>query len=733
MNKYLLIFSLIVNYTITYAQVDTILSINSYVKVDSNKTKPKLNIIADSTDYVSYYTIKADTTNSKLEPKAAIQHPLKLSKTQTFVTFNGLKVILIQNEKFPIVSYTIFFDYYNRVLGEKKGIDNIFYDLWGKSSKYYSAKDIETHKQTTSTKIEVGEKFIYLEGLDRYRLKNLKIISDLALGMSVTDSKFKEEKNRLKSEQYFNSNNNQYISESVGKFLMFGDKHPNGEKTNLNSIDSLSKADLTSFYKTYYNINNSYLVVYGNISLSELKTSVSKYFNKYKKHIIVNGFYPQPYNLRGTEIDFIENYSEDSLSVWMGNVDGLNGLDPKWFLDRAGEELLFRKDDGLIAKEVIRSENISNFSYNYRDMSKFFSIKYKVSEKYVSTSILNSVNVLKQVIEQPVENKLENTDLISTSLKYNLREIYTENLTNPKLVSFFYLKYYLSGINKFLIPNLMGILDTSKQSSITNHLKLRIKPNNLRIVVSGPPQIAVPQLEKLGYPINYYLSNGEPTFPPSLDRVAADSITVNYVLDRYIKTIGGADNLNEVKKLLQWWIVKVNNNTLYIKNKTMLPHYRLSTYSNKNMIVMKSVFNGEYGYIEKSGEINEISNKEFIKLSYEKSIFPIMHYQNDAYVMSVESKIPLQGEDTYKIRVEAPFGEVSFLYFRVSDGLLIRKDIINPKNENTIQKIEYSDFKTFNNIIYPYKINTLINGIETNMTLTQILINDKYIRKKNFK
>jgi len=233
--------------------------------------------------------------------------------------------------------------------------------------------------------------------------------------------------------------------------------------------------------------------------------------------------------------------------------------------------------------------------------------------------------------------------------------------------------------------------------------------------------------------LNYYDQFGVPTFPPSLDREVPDSINVNYVIDRYISARGGEDKLRSVKRLLQWWVVDINNKKLFVKNKYMLPNKRLSTYSNKEIIVLKTVFNGEYGYVEKSGTITEIEGKDFLELSMERSIFPVMYYLDLGYVLTLESQIPLKGEDCYKIRVEAPYGQEQLLYFRIYDGQLVRKESIDMNTGKIVNFTNYSDFKTFEDIIFPYKAEMLIGGKKTTMTLTQIKINDENVRNRNFK
>ncbi|MEN8139064.1 MAG: insulinase family protein [Bacteroidota bacterium] len=675
-----------------------------------------------------FYKLFLNKNYSRPQPPEAEYSSFKLIEAQTFVLTNGIKVILLQNDKLPVVSYKMYFDYNKIFLGSKKGVDLIFRDLWGKSSRSYKENEISEYIDFTAGKLELAEKSIYLEGLEKYKEKNLLLLSDMTLGFKVSDSQFLNSKRKIIDSLKHVEYQNKYISKSVGRNLMFGNNHPVGEFIQISEVDSLSKFDLYDYYNSYYKPNNSYLVVYGDISLRELKRIVNRNFRKYRKGNVINGYYPQPYNIHQTEIDFIENYDSDELSVWMGNVDKLDTYDSNWILGRIGNFILLDEEEGLFRNELVENNTVSNFGYHLRDQGAYFSVTYNAKQDSVATSIEKSLEVVNSVLDDKVP---EGVDL--KSIESKIIDNYINGLSDPQKISDLYLLYYLTGLDKYLVKNLMSVIDTVDFSTVSNVLSNRVKPNKMRVVVSGPPQVAVPQLEKLGYPIIYYDKYAKETFPPSLDRSVPDSVDVNYVLQRYIKVIGGDENLKNIKKLWQWWVMDINNSKLFVKNKYMLPNKRLSTYSNNEVIVLKTVFNGEYGYVERSGEKQNILGEEFMKLSLEKSIFPIMYYQEDGYLMTLESQIPLKGELCYKIRVESPVGEVSLLYFRVSDGYLIKRESIDVKTNKVNNYLDYSDFKTYDNVVFPYKVETLIGGKKSVLTLTQIKINDENVRKRNFK
>jgi len=706
----------------------SLVSIFSFAQTDTTKFEAESPIKRDTSHISKHYKVSIDKDFKRTKPNTAEHKPIKMVEAKTFVLINGLKVILVNNNKLPFTSFKLHFDYSKILLDKKKGVDLVFNELWGKNGTKNKEASINNYKERTGTEISVNSKSIYIGGLSKYKNKNMEILADLAMNFSYTNKQFENTKARISDSLYFASNRNTFIVDAVARKLMFGLNNPVGESFSVKNIDSLKYKDIRDYHNAFFKPNNSYLMVYGDIKMWELKRMVYKYFNKYRKGDVIKGYHPQPYNLPKIEIDFIENYNSDSLSVWMGNVINTSGIDTNWLLERSNNSMLFDEKIGLFSTEFLHKYRIKNIDAKSEHERKYFSIKYDISENDIAESITNSISQLEKInSDTPLDS------LHFSIFKDQISKKYIQNFRNPQKISDLYLMYYITGFGKYLVPNLMEIIDTISIVEINKSLKREVEPKKLRIVVCGKPGIAVPRLEKLGYSIKYYDQFANTAFPPSLDRAVPDSINVNDVISKYISAIGGEDKIKEVKKLLQWWVIDINNTKLYVKNKYMLPNKRLSTYSNKEVIVLKTVFNGEYGYVEKSGMITEFEGTDFLKLSMEKSIFPVMYYNDLGYILSLESQIPLKGEECYKVRAEAPYGLVTLLYFRINDGLLIRKETLSSNSEKIENYTNYSDFKTFNDIIFPYITETLIGGKKTKLTLTQIKINDKNIRNRDFK
>ncbi|MCK5824319.1 MAG: insulinase family protein, partial [Ichthyobacteriaceae bacterium] len=688
------------------------------VRVKKKKVKPIIE---------KWYNIffRKELTNSKPD---TIAHKHSIFKdAETYILSNGLRVILVNNSKLPFVSYKYYFDSALPLLKDKKGIELVFKELWGKQSKYYSKSKIKAHLSTSLSNLNVEDGTLFVDGLRRYKLSNLKMLTDLAFNFKVDEKVFIVAKNKIRDSIISVSKTNNFISEKVSRKLTFGDSNPNGEFYNADVINELTIDDLYRFYRKIYNPNQAHLVVYGDVELNALKSYTKKYISKYKRKYGGHKYYLTPYNLQNTKVDFIENYSSDEISVFIGNVIPTEIYYKNWAHYHIGKEMLFNNDYGLLSEGLIKNNAIWNFENNISKDHKYFHIKYNTNPNNIDVVLSETISVLNNGITEKPNLKKVNV------IKKSIVKTYNSFLTDPEKISDLLLKHYITGLDNYFVPNIMEMMNNTNYEVFSNEIKKSIKTDKMRIVISGKPEIALPLIEKLGFDIDYFDENGDKTYQPALDRAIPKKMTVSRVMNKYTNALGGRTNIRKIKKLVQWWKIEIGNNTIKLKSKLMLPHKRLNTFLNDNEIILKSVFNESYGYVETGGYRRDFNKKEIAEFSTTKSIFPESYYLKDRFKMKLVSLIPIKGEFCYKVDVRTKFKTYQRLYLRVSDGMLIRKEELDKKDGDVVQYYNYSDFKTFEGVVFPYKIETVFNGKKAKLTLTQMITNDKSVNKKRFK
>ena len=108
-------------------------------------------------------------------------------------------------------------------------------------------------------------------------------MADALINPIFPQEEFDKEKNILIDNVKSYEKSVQDIAQRVNSKLVYGANHPFGEFLTIESINNISLDDVINYYQTYAKPNNAYLTIVGDVEFEEIKKSVTKLFNKWKK------------------------------------------------------------------------------------------------------------------------------------------------------------------------------------------------------------------------------------------------------------------------------------------------------------------------------------------------------------------------------------------------------------------------------------------------------------------
>ena len=126
---------------------------------------------------------------------------------------------------------------------------------------------------------------------------------------------------------------------------------------------------------------------------------------------------------------------------------------------------------------------------------------------------------------------------------------YALNIQKYNLPDDFY-KTYLENINKVTAEDVLRVANKY------------FNKDQARIIVTSKGAEVVPTLEKLGYKINYFDKEGNPTTKPKMPTAVSNDITPKTVLDKYFDAVGGKDKLEKINSFEQAFETIIARNPL---------------------------------------------------------------------------------------------------------------------------------------------------------------------------
>ena len=658
-------------------------------------------------------SVSAQIDRSK-QPKAGPEPEITLEVPGEFELKNGLKVLVVENHKLPRVSYSLRIDNKPIATGKKAGVESIIGSMLGNGSTSISKDDFNEEIDFLGAFLNFGFSGGYASSLSKYSDRILELMADAAIHPLLTEEEFDKEKTKLIENLKQNEKSIDAIGGRVGRALSYGTSHPYGEYTTEETINNVSFGDAVAFYEKYFNPNNAYLVVIGDIDFITIKKQIKKHFGEWDKSVEVTTTLPEVNpNAQYTQINFVDlpTATQSSISV-TNNVD-LKMNDKDYHAALITNNILGGGGDGYLFKNLREDKGYTYGAYsslgNDRYGASRFNATAKVRNMVTDSAVVEALKEINRIKTEPVDAQR----LKDAKASYVGRFIM--GLENPRTVANYALNIKLNDLPKdFYTKYLQNINDVSVEDvqRVANRF---FKPENARVVIIGKGSDVLENLEKTGIPIKYYDAYANVVEKPTYEIPMPADMNVNKVLNAYIAAIGGQEKLDNVNSVfitaeaeLQPGVMMNLEMKKTIKNQSL---QQISVMGQSQ----KQVLDGNAGYSFAQGQRKDMTEDEVKTAQVESSPFPEVNYLNGGVTLEKIEKV--EGENAYKINV----GEDTSIYYSVDTGLKIMEVKTTPAGSVSTF---YNEYKDIAGVKFPFKIGQTFGPRKFDFIVKEIKVNE---------
>lgn len=658
----------------------------------------KNKIVAFAVFFLCSMGVEAQIDRSKM-PEPGPAPKINLGKPETFTLKNGLKVLVVENQKLPRVSMTLTMDNPPHSEGEKAGVSNLMGAMLGKGTKDIPKDEFNEEIDYLGANVNFFSSGASANTLSKYFPQVLELMAKGALNPNFTQEEFDTEKERalegLKATEKDVAANARRLSTA----LAYGKEHPYGEFSTRESLEGLTLQDVQSYYQNHFVPANAYLVVVGDVEAKEVKKMVKKQFKKWKKQDFQASNLPVVENVEQTEVNFIDFPNAVQSEVQVTNTIQLRKGDKDYFpvliankiLGGGGEARLFlnlREDKG----------------YTYGAYSSTGDDKY-VARFVASASVRNAVTdsaviAFLDELHRIRDEKISNEELENAKAKYTGDFVlaleqpatiarYALNIETDKLADDFY-ETYLQKINAVTAEDIQRVA------------KKYYLAENARIVVVGKGREVVEKLENLTYngkeiPVKYFDKAATQVEKPTYKKELDPNLTTEAVFDRYIEAIGGQEAVVEVNSLYTIAQADFQGQKLDLEIKTSTEGKLSVIVGIGSNILSKQVFNGEKGFIESQGQKIPYNEEQIMVARVEAHPFPELNPE----IANLEGIEPVDGEDAFVVSVSDDIRN----FYSVESGLKVQSIKTVTQGAQTMSiPTTYTNYKEVKGIKFPFSI-----------------------------
>jgi len=667
--------------------------------------------------------VNAQIDRSK-QPEAGPEPEITLEVPQEFELKNGLKVLVVENHKLPRVSYSLRIDNKPIATGKKAGVESLIGSMLGNGTTSISKDEFNEEIDFLGARLNFGFSGGFASSLTKYSERILELMADAALNPLLTEEEFDKEKTKLIESLKQNEKSIDAIGSRVSDALSYGKNHPYGEYVTEETINNVSFGDALAFYEKYFNPNNAYLVVIGDVDFKTVKKQIKNHFGKWEKSVGITTTLPKVNpDAQYTQINFVDMPTATQSSIAITNNVDLKMNDEDYHAALITNNILGGGGEGYLFKNLREEHGYTYGAYSSLRANRYgagrFNATAKVRNMVTDSAVVEALKEINRIKTEPVDPQI----LKDAKAKYVGNFIM--GLESPQTVANYALNIKINNLPEdFYTTYLQKINDVSVED-VQRIANKYFKTDNARIVIVGKGSDVIDNLEKTGIPIKYYDAYANPVEKPVFSKPLPAGLTADAVINNYVKAIGGEDNLNKINTILVNSDVTIQGAPFKPKAtiKQMAPNKSYMEIVVEGMgAVMQQSFNGETGYIVQQGQKTVMDDKALAAKNAEKGLFPELYLEPSD--LKLESVMTIEGSDVYKVKV-VNGDTTSYRYYDTESGFLVRTEETAEMGGQKLTTVtDYSNYKEAGDIMLPNTMKIATGPQVLTFETTEVKINE---------
>lgn len=666
---------------------------------------------------VSLYAQKDRTTM----PEAGPAPTINLEEPTRFELKNGLTVMVVENHKLPRVSIQLSIDNPPSLEGEKVGVSSLAAGLLGNGSTNISKDAFNEEVDFLGASLNFGASSAFASSLSKYFPRILELMADAAINPNFTEEEFQKEKEKLLTGLKSQEKDVSAMAGRVQSAIAYGKEHPYGEFATEESVNKVSLEDAKKFYQTYFNPNNAFLVIIGDVDTKAVKKLVKKHFNSWEKGAQVLTNWKNPVASNEATINFIDMPNAVQSEVSVQNVVNLQMKDPDYLPTLMANRILGGGGSARLFQNLREDKAYTYGSYSSIGNSKYVPSRFRayasVRNAVTDSAAVQILEEIQKITAEPVTQK--ELDAAKATYVGN----FVMALERPSTIANYALNIETEGLPKDFYKTYLERINAITVADVQQAAGKYFSTENTQVVVTGKGKEVLENLEKMTFqgkklPVKYFNTNADQVEKPEYKMELPAGVTAQSVIENYLDAIGGRGVLEKVKTVSIFASGEVQGMALNFQLIRTSDNQFMQNIEMMGRSMSKQVFNGENGYAMMQGQKMDLNPQQAAMIKDEAQPFYELHLDPEA--ISLEGIEKVDGENAYKVRVS----DNRVAFYNVTSGQKIQEITTTEMMGQTIEStMKFGDYKEASGIMFPFYLGQMMGPQLIEFTIEKIEVN----------
>ena len=654
-----------------------------------------------------------------IRPSAAEPRVPTIAPYTQFTLKNGMTVLVVEDHKLPRVSVGLSMDPGQLFEGEIAGVSSLTGDLLSEGTTLRDKASLDEAVDYIGARLRTGPTGVNTSGLSKYADQLFSIAAEVATKPAFPASSFDKLKNQFITGLKNERDNPGSIRSNVSRALLYGTNHPAGELVTEATVNTVTLKDCQTFYKTYWKPNIATLVIVGDISVDQARQLAETHFGGWKGKFKKEVTYPAPAKQTHTRIVLVNRDASVQSSITVTNTMHLTVGHPDAEAMAVMNQVLGAGSAGRLFQNLREDKAYTYGAYSSYGTSKYtssFSAEAEVRNAVTDSAVAEFLYELNRIRTEPISAE----DL--RAAKNNLSGSFGRSLENPATVARFATNIQEYGLSADYYNNYLKRLEAVTVADVQRVAKTYIEEGQYLIVIVGKALDIAPGLQRLGFPIEYYTLDAEPTTAP-VAKVPA-GLTAQKVIDAAFAAMGGREAIEGVKNIDITQEASVMGMSLSFHSVYAAPNY-IFTEQKSPMGGSVKKYNGEKVVVQALGKdlpVDEATAQDVINDSWCTELL-LSGGEGGNAVLS-EAPATVNDAVCYELVVTLGSNEVK-RYYDAKTGLCVRQSQVaeTPQGEQVIN-VDFGDYQTVDGVKLPFVTTVPLQpGMNLEVKTTKVVVN----------
>ena len=648
---------------------------------------------------------------------------------------NGMRVIVVENHKLPMVSIQVRFDHPPILQGGIAGYQDLVGELLTAGTARRSKEDLDESVDKLGAQLNGASDGLFASCLKKNFPELMRLVFEVITAPAFNAAEFEKARTRYASGLKMRPEDPDQIAEAVARALTFSKNHPYGEVPTEATVAKITRGNLVAYYERFFQPKDGYIVFVGDLTEEEAMRSATEWFGAWTGATVesttdangvesVKNLGPvaqadvQPAAMGPRQVCFVDRPGSAQSVIRVVFPVDLKPKDPDALSAQVLNTMLGGGVFNARLMQNLREKNAFTYgAYSSIEPDRWcgnFSAGCSVRNAVTDSAVAEVMSEIERIRDEPV------TEEELALAKNFMAGSFARSLEDPRTIARFALNTQLYGLSPIHYATYLQRLDTVSAKTVHAVAQRLLKPDNATILVVGDKHEVANKLVALSANkvVIQYDANGD-LYKESFEMPAAGQ-TAQTVLDAYVTAIGGADKLAKVKTLRKVYTADMGGMAVELTEQYAVPHKYAMTMGSGPMVMQKIVYDGVRGKKTGMDGEDDLVDLELEEAKQSAVPFPEIAYQELDYGPFLNGVVEVDGRKCNRLLVKKAAGGGFTEYYDAETGLKVRRTEMQAAEQGTIQvTTDFRDYKAVDGILFPQ---TIEQNMGVNMHFTAKII-----------